>query len=59
MSANVAWPANVRPPKLSLIVATIGRAEQLRRLLTSLVGQCSQDFELLVVDQSLNDLVGR
>ena len=55
MSTNVARSAIARPPKLSLIVATIGRAEQLRRLFTSLVGQCSQDFELLVVDQSLND----
>ena len=51
MSANVVRSANVGPPKLSLIVATIGRAEQLRRLFTSLVAECSQDFEVLVVDQ--------
>lgn len=55
MSANVVRSANVGPPKLSLIVATIGRAEQLRRLFTSLVAECSQDFEVLVVDQSHND----
>lgn len=59
MSADVARFANVGPPKPSLIVATVGRAEQLRRLFTSLVGQCSQYFELLVVGQRLDDSVGR
>lgn len=59
MSDSVSGCADMRPPTLSLIVATIGRAEQLRRLFISLVDECSQDFEVLVVDQSHDvDIVG-
>jgi GT2 family glycosyltransferase len=40
------------PPKLSLVVCTIGRTEHLRRLLGSLRRQTVTDFEVLIVDQN-------
>ena len=40
-------------PKLSLIVATVGRLDVLSRLLASLVKQDSRDFEVIVVDQGI------
>ena len=43
---------DTKHPKLSLIVATTGRADELRRLLTSLVDQLWTNFEVVVVDQS-------
>lgn len=45
-------PAATLPPRLSLIVATIGREPQLRRLFTSLATEQMQVFEVLLVDQS-------
>ncbi|MCS6289246.1 MAG: glycosyltransferase family 2 protein [Nitrospira sp.] len=44
--------------KVSLIVATVGRDSELHRLLTSLTAQTYTDFELIVVDQNLDDRVG-
>lgn len=47
----------------SLIVCTIDRFDQLERLFRSLVGQSHKDFEVIVVDQNLDDrlheLIGR
>ena len=41
--------------KLSLIVATVGRTSELQRLLTSLDAQTHKNFELIVIDQNLDD----
>jgi glycosyltransferase involved in cell wall biosynthesis len=41
--------------KVSLIVATVGRMSELHRLLTSLDAQVYKNFELIVVDQNLDD----
>lgn len=38
--------------KISLIVATRGRRDELTRLLDSLVGQTFRDFEVIVIDQN-------
>lgn len=43
--------------KLSLIMATFGRADDIGRLVDSLAQQTCQDFELLVVDQNPDDRV--
>lgn len=40
---------------VSLVLATVGRTDQLRRCLDSLVAQDDQDFEVLVVDQNPDD----
>ena len=45
--------------RFSLVVATIGRADELKRLLVSLVGQTHQDFEIIIVDQNSDDRVVR
>jgi glycosyltransferase involved in cell wall biosynthesis len=45
------------PPRLSLIVATIGREAELSRCLGSLAAQTSGDFEVVVVDQNADDRV--
>ena len=44
-----ATPQN--PPALSLIVATVGRPDALRRLFRSLTSQRCADFEVILVDQ--------
>lgn len=46
------------PRSLSLIVATTGRAEALERLLRTLAASGSQDFDVLVVDQSTDSTAG-
>jgi len=45
------------PPRLSLIVATLGREAELSRCLGSLAAQTSGDFEVVVVDQNADDRV--
>ena len=44
-------------PQLSLIVATLGREVELARCLRSLAAQTSSDFEVVVVDQNVDDRV--
>ena len=44
-------------PRLSLIVATLGREAELSRCLGSLAAQTSSDFEVVVVDQNADDRV--
>jgi glycosyltransferase involved in cell wall biosynthesis len=39
-------------PQFSLIIPTVGRTEELKRMLGSLAGQQPVDFELIVVDQN-------
>ncbi|MDG4658553.1 glycosyltransferase family 2 protein [Ectobacillus antri] len=44
--------------KLSIIISTLGtRVEELRRLLQSLTEQTYKDFEIIVVSQSMHDVV--
>jgi glycosyltransferase involved in cell wall biosynthesis len=43
--------------QLSLIVATLGREAELARCLASLAAQTSRDFEVVVVDQNVDDRV--
>ncbi len=45
--------------KFSLILATINRTQELRRFLESLDAQTYHNFELIVVDQNLDDRVKR
>ena len=42
-------------PLFSLIVATVDRTSELERLLASLAGQSSSDFEVIIVDQNPDD----
>ena len=46
-------------PKFSLILATIGRDQEVQRFLESLQAQEYRDFELIVVDQNKDDRVIR
>ena len=41
--------------KISLVLATVGRADDVGRLVQSLVAQTSQAFELVVVDQNADE----
>ncbi len=45
--------------RFSLILATVGRTEQLIPLFESLVAQTFQDFTLIVVDQNPDDRVSK
>lgn len=58
-SNQMSIEANVSPlnttPRFSLIVATIGRTEELLILLESLAAQQLRNFELIVVDQNSDD----
>ena len=51
------YPGLSTSPRLSLIVATIGRDAELARCLASLATQSSQDFEVIVVDQNADQRV--
>jgi glycosyltransferase involved in cell wall biosynthesis len=44
-------------PRLSLVVATLGRDAELARCLASLAVQSTHDFEIVVVDQNADDRV--
>jgi glycosyltransferase involved in cell wall biosynthesis len=45
------------PPRFSLVVATVGRTLELKRLLLSLTQQSLKDFEVLLIDQNSDDRV--
>ncbi len=45
----------MRIPDISLILATVGRTEELGRLFDSLVAQSFSNFEVIVVDQNSDD----
>lgn len=42
-------------PRFSLVIATVGRTDELARLLQTLAAQECQDFELIIVDQNRDD----
>src|ERR1700730_14054697 len=46
-------------PHFSLILPTVGRTEELEKMLGSLAAQQPSDFELIVVDQNEDDRVDR
>ena len=43
--------------RVSLVVSTVNRAEEIARLMDSLLGQEFKDFEILVVDQNSDDRI--
>ncbi len=45
----------MKPPLISLILATVGRTSELDRLFTSLAAQTFRDFEIVMVDQNADD----
>ena len=45
----------MRTPDISLILATVGRTDELSRLFDSLAGQTFVNFEIIVVDQNSDD----
>lgn len=45
----------MRTPEISLILATVGRTDELGRLFESLAAQTYADFEVVVVDQNTDD----
>ncbi|MDB5729640.1 MAG: glycosyltransferase family 2 protein [Noviherbaspirillum sp.] len=47
----------MRMPDISLILATVGRTDQLNRLFDSLASQTYANFEVIVVDQNNDDRV--
>lgn len=49
---SVIQTAPAPPPRVSLVVATVGRTEELERLLLSLARQRWRDFEVLIIDQN-------
>jgi GT2 family glycosyltransferase len=46
--------AEMRLPSFDLVVATVGRSEEMRRLLASLEAQTHTDFRVLIVDQNVD-----
>jgi glycosyltransferase involved in cell wall biosynthesis len=46
-------------PKFSLVVCTLGRADEFKRLFDSLQSQTCRDFEVIVVDQNKDDRIER
>lgn len=44
-------------PQISLVVSTVGRTWELSRLLDSLLAQEFKDFDIVVVDQNLDDRI--
>jgi len=44
-------------PSFSLILATIGRCSEIEKLFISLINQSFKDFEIILIDQSQDDLL--
>src|SRR5262245_47248397 len=52
MSTDPAASTEVKPPSFDLVLATVGRKDELLRLLDSLEAQSHRSFRLIVVDQN-------
>lgn len=48
-------PSNANEPRLSLVVSTLNRTVELLRLFDSLANQTLTDFEVIVVDQNVDE----